>query len=166
MKNIEEIVVGIEDIPEAVNARDLNQFISDGKFKSGAVEPASRARVIVFQSWLGVGDSQVLVQLTKGRVFSIDHGDAFGQPSSLSEPRLVITSIPGVLDDIGREPDLVRSAVKIIESITDDELIKSVACMPSGEAWLSSYERRWQIYRWLGYRRDKLWEVMGKWINI
>jgi hypothetical protein len=160
------VVVGSEDQPDTVNARDLAPLASSGQFHPGLVEPESRARVIVFQTWLGVGDSQVLVSVTDGKVLSIDHGDCFGTLTSPAEPPMsVVTDIPGVSPDVGREADHVLAAVARVEAVTDNDLLRAIAQVPGGDAWQSPSDRRLSIGRWLAERRDMLRGVMQSWMQ-
>lgn len=165
--HLEGVVVGLEDQTGTVNARHLQNFIAERKFEAGVIDPASRALVIVFQSWIGVGDAQVLVHLSKGAVFSIDHGDAFaeGVTSKLSKPAPVIVAIPGATEDVGKDPLQIDEAVKRIESITDSILLKAVAGIPLGGQWKSPVNRRLEICQWLAHRRDQLREVMLTWVT-
>jgi len=157
------VVVGSEDHPGTVNARDLQPFISGGTFDAGLIDPVSGARVIVFQTWLGLGDTQVLIRIADGRVLSIDHGDCFGATGTHSDPTVVVTSIPGVPDNVGKEWKYVEPAVGLIETINDKVLLESVARVPGGEPWRSPVDRRIQIADWLAHRRGRLREVMRTW---
>ena len=159
------IVVGTEDVANAVNGRDLQQFLGAGQFLPEVLNPASRARVVAFQTWIGVDDAQVLVRLTDGVVFSIDHGASFSGVSTLSDPSVRVTSIPGVSDEVGKEARHVQLAVDRIESIDDEDLLDVVARMPTGESWQSPPERRLQIARWLAHRRQRIREVMRTWLR-
>lgn len=161
--HLKGVVVGLEDVSGAVNGRDLQPFIADGRFKPGLVDLASRACVVVFQTWVGAGDPQVLVQLSNGNVMSIDHGDCFGATSVQADPVVVVTAIPGVPQDVGKEEKYVLPTVDRISSITDGELMDAVCGVPMGTAWRSPVERRVQIAAWLAHRRDCLREVMIKW---
>ncbi len=160
------VVVGSEDKAGMVNARDLSPLASSGQFQPGLVEPESRARVIVFQSWLGVGDSQVLVGVADGKVLSIDHGDCFGALTSPANlPVSVVTDIPGVSPDVGREAVHVLAAVARVEAVTDTDLLGAIAQVPGGDAWQSPSDRRLLIGRWLAERRDMLRGVMQSWMQ-
>jgi len=163
--HLQGVVAGLEDLPGTVNGRDLAPFIANGRFQPGLVEPASRARVVVFQTWIGAGDSQVLVRLSDGTVFSIDHGDCFGSTAGQTDPTVVLTAIPGVPPEVGKEARYVSPAVEQIESITDGKLLEAVAGVPMGGEWRSPVERRVQIASWLAYRRGRLREVMRAWIR-
>src|SRR5262249_2939597 len=72
-----EICMGSEDLKGTENTKKLQELLNNGQFKPQSVDGASRARVIVFQSWMGVGDEQALVNLTTGYVYCIDNGDCF-----------------------------------------------------------------------------------------
>lgn len=158
------VVVGLEDQAETMNARDLGRFISGGHFQPGVIDGASRARVIVFQTWLGVGDAQVLVHLTRGSVISIDHGDCFGATGGQTDPVVHVTEIPGVSSNVGKEIAPVRDGVARIEALTDRDILDAVSCIPTGDLWRSPAARRLEIARWLGYRRGRLREVMEAWL--
>ncbi len=62
--------MGPEDLPNTVNARELQPFMARAQFDPGAIDARSRALVVAFQTWLGVQDEQVLIRLTDGRVSS------------------------------------------------------------------------------------------------
>jgi hypothetical protein len=164
-KHLLGIVVGSEDIPGTVNARELEPMQQSGQVPAGLIDPGSRARVVVFQTWLGLGDSQVLVGMTDGRVYSIDHGECFG---SLADPPAaptpVVTVIPGVGPEVGQEAAYVLPALDRIESVTDDDLLKAVSQIPSGDAWQSPTDRRLAIGRWLAERRAAMRGVMESWM--
>jgi hypothetical protein len=146
-----------------VSSRDITQFLADGQFNPKVIDPRYRARTVVFQSWIDVGDQEVLVSLTNGKVLSIDHGRCFCRPEILTPPSVVVAGIPGVDNNVGRKAEHVRSAVNLIESITDEVLLRAVAQIPNGERWNSAAERRLAIGRWLAYRRDRLRRVMRAW---
>lgn len=158
------VVVGSEDQPGMVNARDLGPLIAGGQLQAGAIDPASRARVTVFHSWLGMGDAQVLVSLTDGKVMSIDHGDCFGAiQDSADAPTPIVVGVPGVPDDVGKERVFIEQAVRRIEQITDNEIARAVAQVPAGGEWRSPADRRRSIGKWLSERRSLLRGVMVPW---
>ena len=159
------VVVGTLDQNGMVNARDLALFLANGQFAPGAVEAASRARVVTFQTWLGVQDTQVMIDLTNGKVVSIDHGDCFASTSDPAQPSpIMVVEIPGVGADVGRDATVVLDALARIEAITDRQLIEAVARIPSGDPWRSPTARRWEIASWLAARRDSLRGVMSQWM--
>lgn len=156
------VVVGSHDQPATVNCRDLAPVLAAGG--PVHVDAASRARVVAFQTWLDIGDSQVLVNATDGKVSSIDHGDCFGAMSLPAQPpSLVVTDIPSVPAEAGHEPDHVGAAVSKIERVTDSELLKAVAAIPVGDAWRAPVRRRLEIAAWLAARRGTLRVTMKGW---
>jgi hypothetical protein len=159
------LVVGSRDEPNTVNARDFGNLAPDLSFRATGIDGPSRARVIAFQTWLGVGDAQVLVRLTDGHVMSIDHGDAFGATASQDRPTLIVADIPGVPPEVGRRKGDVMVAVNQIQSISDMDLINDVARVPAGAAWRSPATRRLEIAEYLASRRDQLEEVMSEWLQ-
>ena len=84
--------MGTEDQPDTINARDIDGFIRQGgQYDPLAIDPMSRARTIAFQTWIGVGDTQVLVNATNGQVMSIDHGECFQSVAGLADPAPLIS---------------------------------------------------------------------------
>jgi hypothetical protein len=156
------IHVGTLDMPDTINAKDFSALgVKD--LPEGAISTDDRARVVVFQTWLGAGDAQVLVDLLRNRLYSIDHGEVFGDTSSTAEPTPVITDIPGVKRDHGCDHACVRGAVGRIESISDVELLECVARMPTGPTWRSDPGRRLAIAQWLSHRRAALRGAIAQW---
>jgi hypothetical protein len=88
------VVFGSLDMPNAENARDIGLITAGGRLDPKVIDPVARAKVVAFQTWLGVGDAQVLVRPTDGQVFSFDHGDAFSDTSNRSDPVVIVTDIP------------------------------------------------------------------------
>jgi hypothetical protein len=161
---IEGIVVGSEDVPGTVNSKDLGPLLSGGSFQPGLIDAAARARVIVFQTWVGAAsDAQVLVGLADGAVRSIDHGDCFSTTDATVDPSPVVAAIPGVSNDVGREGTHIAAAVQRVEALTDRDLQQAVSGIPLGSGWRSPVDRRADIGEWLAHRRDKLREVMTAW---
>ena len=118
---------------------------------------------MTFQTWLGVQDTQVMLDLATGKVVSIDHGDCFVATADPAQPTAVmVVEIPGVSADVGREEALVADAVARIEALTDRQLTEAVARIPSGDSWRSPSARRWEIAAWLGARRDSLRGIMSQ----
>jgi len=163
--HLEGVVVGIEDLPNTINSKDLQPFLAGGQFDPGIVNPSSRARVIAFQTWLGVVDAQVLVSMTDGSIWTIDHGDAFAATATQTDPSIVIAPIPGVPDTVGKEVTYVEEAVRRIELISDNDLLIAVAGIPAGDPWRSPVDRRVEIAQWLAHRRGRIREVMGRWLQ-
>ncbi len=159
------VVMGSEDRPGTVNARDLAALHAAGTVQPGLVNPGTRALVVAFQTWLGLGDVQVLVGMTDGRVFSIDHGECFGNITHpAAAPTPMITDIPGVGPDVGRQAAYVAPALAKIQQVTDDEILRAVTQIPSGDAWRSPANRRLAIGRWVAERRDAMQGAMRSWM--
>ena len=163
--HLEGVGVGMLDQPDTENARDLGPLLAANQFDPGTVNGPSRALVVVFQTWLGVNDGQVLINLRDGKVSSIDHGDCFGQTSNLADPVLIITSIPGVDAAVGKDKAAVEIAVNRVEEVTDKDLLEAVSRVPGGEPWKGSVARRVEIAHWLAHRRGRLREVMDTWLK-
>ncbi len=157
--------VGILDEPDTTNARDLAPFLAGGQFNPVSIDARSRALVVAFQTWLGVADTQVLINFRDGRVRSIDHGDCFATTSSPGDPVLILVDIPGVGAAIGKERYAVEAAIRAVESVTDRDLMESVAQVPAGEPWRGPVARRAEIASWLAARRDRIRTVMEGWLN-
>ncbi len=157
---------GSEDQPGTVNARELQPFVQSGQFQASLIDAQSRAQIVAFQTWIGVGDSQVLVSLTDGRIYSIDHGECFGNlPDPAGTLTVVVTDIPGVNPDVGRESVYVLPALDRIEAVTHETLLSAVAQVPSGDAWKSPTDRRLAIGRWLAERQAAMRGVMQSWMH-
>lgn len=159
------VVMGSEDRPGMVNAKDLAPLPAADGDSARLIDPRTRALVVAFQTWLDLGDAQVLVGMTDGRVLSIDHGDCFGSlthPAVASAPR--IADIPGVKPEVGRDASHVLPALAKIEAVTDDEILRAVTQIPSGDAWRSPADKRLAIGRWVAERRDALRGVMESWM--
>jgi len=157
------LVVGSEDERNTVNVRDLQPLLGSGQFNPGLVDAGSRALVVAFQTWVGVDDTQVLINMKTGQVRSIDHGACFSSTGQLSPPTVIALAIPGVADGVGRDQASIENAVARIEAVTDRHLIEAVTRIPVGEPWRGPSDRRLEIANWLTYRRDKLREVMATW---
>jgi hypothetical protein len=171
------LVVGSEDVPNAINARDLRA--TGTTVKPGQLDRVSLARVHVFQTWIGVQDEQCLVRLSDGLVVSLDYGAAFSDTSMLSDPNVVLVDIAGLEMPERKNTAVIYRAVTEIEGVSDGELIEAVSRMPAGESqregsrgrppqpelWSAARARRLDIARWLAYRRGRLREVMETWLQ-
>lgn len=157
------LAVGVEDRPDTVNSKDLQQLINVGQAQAGRIVAADRALVVSFQTWIGVDDAQLLVSLTTGTLMSIDYGACFNPAVELTDPVLVIAHIPGIDDAIGRDAGHIRSAVDRIEAVTDQDILEALARMPTDSVWQSTIERRLAVGRWLCHRRARLRGVMQAW---
>jgi hypothetical protein len=152
------LCVGIEDAPGTVNSKDLSALAPNFS-AAEKVERHSRALADVFYSWLGIGDSQVLVHVSTGRILTVDYGDAFSDIGNLSDPARVVTHIPGA-ETVGVGRSELSDAIEVIESVSEDALLGAVACIPNEPSWNGEASRRLQIARWLAFRRTRLREVI------
>lgn len=159
------VVFGSQDMANAENARDIGVITAGGRLDPSVIDALARSKVITFQTWLGVHDAQVLVRPTDGQVFSFDHGDAFGDTGDRSDPQVTVTDIPGVDATVGKRPGDVLIAVRGIQAITDEQLVRAVAGVPHGDPWRSPVQRRTEIVEYLMHRRTRLEEVMTKWAH-
>ncbi|MCH8877576.1 MAG: hypothetical protein IIA89_12255 [Chloroflexi bacterium] len=159
--------VGIEDTENAQNVKELTQYLNNGTFKPSHLDKSSRARIIVFQTWIGISqDTQALVQLSSGKVLSIDHGYAFDSIGNFSKLQVVHLPIPGVADDVGTDSADIDRAVSGIERLSDEQLLKSVANVPDEPDWNAALDRRFQVFEWIRFRRDHLREAVEQWQKI
>lgn len=159
------ILVGVEDQPGTVNNKDIQAVLGVGQLKPDLISAADRARVIAFQTWLGMQDSQVLVELTTGRIHSIDHGcwASLGASGTLQDPAIVLTDVPGIDISVGRDLTHVQDAVARIEALADADILLALTHIPKEQEWHSTPDRLKAIGRWLAYRRDRVREVMETW---
>lgn len=161
------IAVGIEDVKDAENVKHITNLLKDVGLDPSTIDAASRARVVAFQSLIGVGDTQVIIQFSTGKILSIDHGDVFRDQtlSSFSEPSVTLREIPGVPSDVGRDRSLLMAEVARIESLTDTDLLKVVSRVPDEEGWNANRERRFRIFEWLLHRKRRLREAIDQWLR-
>jgi len=157
--------VGVEDVPDAFNARDLGLFEPSGRLASGRLERQWLCSVLVFQTWIGVSDQQVLLRLGDGAVFSIDHGAAFSGFPNPTAPAVVVTPIPDVPESERKVPSLIDAAVSGVENLSDDDLLAAVARIPDEPGWQADPGRRLAIAQWLAHRRGLLRGVMDSWLR-
>jgi len=127
------------------------------------VDAEARARVVAYQTWVGVGDTQCMINLQNGVIVSIDHGELFSAVDRPTDPALTVVDLPGLPHNHGAESQLVAAACGQIESVSDDELLDAVACIPTGAQWRSERPRRLKIAQWLAHRRGKVREVLKGW---
>jgi hypothetical protein len=159
----EGVIVGSLNHDGAVNDRDLGD-LGITTLDAAQIDSSQRAKVVAFQSWLGLGDLQLLLDMRTGKIMSFDHGECFGDTTSLTDPSVQIADLPGIPPTHGNEADDVSAAVDEIESVSDHELLGFVSGMPVGGPWQSDIDRRLRIAEWLAHRRDKLREVMKQWL--
>jgi hypothetical protein len=158
--------VGSEDMAGTVNTKNLGQILGPAVFEPKSVDGRSRTMVTGFRTWIGAtGDPQALINLQDGTVFTIDHGDCFADVVSQTEPVVTVVAIPSVADDVGKDEYCVKAAVRRIKEMTDSVILEAVARMPFGGPWQSPVDRRLQIAHWLVYRRERMEEVMQKWLK-
>jgi hypothetical protein len=160
------VVVGSEDEQNVMNGRDLDQLTPEdfqAKFDANLVDPKARALVVAFQSWVGVGDVQILVNLKTGKIRSIDHGECFNVTDPAATPTLIVLPIKGVPQDLGSDSESVDAAATQIEAVTDQQILDAVSGIPLGEPWKSPAARRLAIATWLAARRPLVREVMKAW---
>jgi hypothetical protein len=155
--------VGSIDIPEAMNFSELRELVGHDAFNGSFVNAASRARVVVFQTWVNATDEQVVVRLDDGMVFSIDHGDCFRTLEPGAPTRIVVAEIPGISGDVGREWKHMMPAVEAIQALSDEDILGVVAGLRDEANWQAPFERRLAVARWLIKRRDRLGEELVKW---
>jgi hypothetical protein len=155
------IGVGMRDQPGMENLRHLGHVLPGGQLDPAKIDIPSRARVLALQTWLGVQDTQILVDLRDGKLMSIDHGEWGADLSTGTDPALMPT--PGVPADFGRVARHVEDALRRIRNVTDEHLLDDVARMPAGADWNAERTRRLEVARWLGWRRDRLPGVIRAW---
>jgi hypothetical protein len=139
----------------------LADQVPGGVLDPGTLDEASVARVIVFQSWIGADDTQIMVDLRNGRVLSIDHG-AYGAFSS-SDPQPVVA--PGLPDGFARRRSVVEPEIDRIEALSDEEILAATARVPDALEWRAARGRRLALAESLGLRRDRLRQAMSGWMT-
>jgi hypothetical protein len=127
----------------------------------GTLDETSVARVIVFQSWIGADDTQVMVDLRNGRVLSIDHG-AYRAFSS-DNPHPVVA--PGLPDGFARSSSILGPEIDRIETLSDEDILGATARVPQAPEWRAARDRRLALAQSLGLRRDRLREAMAAWMT-
>jgi hypothetical protein len=154
--HLEGLGVGIQHLRDTVNAREISQLTGGKNLTPGLINQRSHAAVVAFQSWIGVGDSQVLIDMTRGLLYSIDHGDAFGDLTNTT-PTLIVTDIPGIPHAHGTQGPPLEAAIARVEGVEDQEILTAVAKVPvQGPDWNGDQNWRLQIAHWLAERRDRL----------
>jgi hypothetical protein len=153
--------VGSADEPAMENFRHISEKAPDGNLDPARLDARSVTRVVVFQTWIGAGDTQILVDLRTGRLQSIDHGDLACVSNPGSAPALIVA--PGLPPGVGRDPATVSDEVARIERLTDENLLQAVAGSPDDAEWQADPGRRLAIAEGLRLRRELLREVMEQW---
>jgi hypothetical protein len=164
-KHLVGLGVGSEDMTGTINTKDLPRLLAPATFDPKSIDARSRTLVTAFRTWIGAtGDPQALVNLQDGTVYTIDHGDCFGDVTDKADPVITVVAIHSVADDVGKEEFSVKAAVRRIKEMGDRVILEAVAGMPFGGPWQSPVDRRLQIAQWLAHRRDRVEEVMLKWL--
>ena len=81
------ILAGTVDVVGTINPKDMGRIAPELKLDEKNVDALSRANVVIFQTWIGAGDPQVLIDPGTGKVLSIDHGGALAPIQPIKEPR-------------------------------------------------------------------------------
>lgn len=146
--------VGIEDVPGTVNMRDLSAFRT-GSFPIDRLDPGSWSQAVVFQTWLGVRDSQVLVDPRGGKIISCDHEHTICQNPDY--PLIVIAPpVPG-MELRKREAEVqIRAAVYTVQRVPFRDLVEAVAVRSDLVDWGSTVRLRLRIAHALDRRRNEL----------
>lgn len=152
---------GSRAIPDTENSKTFGGFAVP--LGAENIDGFQRARTVAFQTLIGQRDQQLLVRVTDGFLYSIDHEewDAF---DGTGDMRLVVTPVSGLSESVGRSPEEVEAAVQRVESLSDGDLIDAVSCLPSGDGWCDA-EHLLRVAHVLSERRDRLGEVMRRWIQ-
>lgn len=152
---------GSRAIPDTENSKTFGGF--GVPLGPENIDGFQRARTVAFQTFIGQRDQQLLVRVTDGFVYSIDHEewDAF---AGASDVRLVVTPVAGLAEGVGRSPDEVETAIHQVESLSDGDLVDAVSCLPSGDGWCDA-EHLLRVAEVLSERRVRLGEVMRRWIQ-
>ena len=156
------VLVGTEDVAASVNNRELH-LVGVTTLDPRVLDASQRAVVVTFQTWIGLDDLQVLIDLRSGRVMSHDHGGCFSNTTSAHDPGLALLELPGIDRAHGRDGSCLAAAVARVESLSDDDLLRAVSRVPTGPGWNPDPARRLQIAEWLAERRDRIAEVMKTW---
>ncbi len=158
------ILAGTVDVVGTINPKDMGRIAPELKLDEKNVDALSRANVVIFQTWIGAGDPQVLIDPGTGKVLSIDHGGALADTTNQGAPTLVVAPIPGLPDTYGSKAGARFELVERIESLSEEEILEAVSRVPTGEeVWRGSRTTRLTIGRWLASRRSKVREVIEKW---
>ena len=162
--NPDALYVGILHLPDSINLREVSETMLRSKgLPPESIDGRSRAAVVAFQSWIGLGDNQVMVGLSNGRVYSIDHEDTFNNLKTSAPLDLIVTGAAVIPDVVGKEPESVENTIIQIENLQDNDLLGAVSKVPSGTEWNADPDRRLQIADWLSARKKHLRGVMESW---
>lgn len=156
---------GVQHVPAGISARDVGVLLGTKRLEVASLDEDSRALAIAFQTWLNDEDSQVLIDLQSGHVFSIDHGLCFRELLKGPPTRVVITPIPGIPDSFGLRAEPMDNALARIEALSEQDILAAMSRVPDGDGWLSLLDRRLAIANWLISRQSALREVMRQWTH-
>ena len=162
----EGAVVGIKHLPETISAQHVGALLGPMRFDPRQVDGASRARVVAAQTWLNVDDAQVRIGLLDGMVHSVDHGVCLDARLRGRPTNIVVTPIPGVSPELGRDWALMSSAVEAIEAVSEEMILAAVSGMPEDHRWQGAFARRLAIAEWLIKRQRNIGEVMRAWCRL
>jgi hypothetical protein len=153
--------VGIEDRPGMDDVKHVTQLRPDGTLDPAKLSPAARGLILIFQTWLGLGDAHFLIDLRTGHILSHDHGEWGSDPSARTDP--IIVSPQWIPADFAQDETVIRPALKRITSISDEAILHAVARMPETPEWNAGLDRRLALAEYLAWRRDRLPEVISGW---
>lgn len=151
---------GSRDMPDCVNARDL---VAGTSFASGALSPSHWANVVVFQTWIGHRDQQVLINIRTGESLSLDHEewDAFNGDSKVDDIRE--TPLPFQPPPDCKISTYVSAAVDVVEGIKDSNLVTAASHVPCASEWVRDSGVCWSAITALKGRRNQVRNVMARW---
>ena len=152
--------VGIQDVSNAVNARDVHTL--GVPHLLGMLDGASMARVVAFQTWLGILDNQLMI-LPDGRVVSIDHGACFDDRSMLNP--MTVRVVPGVYYGVAKNQEFLEPVISQIEAFSMDKLITAASRVPDEPRWNGSFDRCVKIVNFLDARKSQVRAVLEGWLS-
>jgi len=123
----------------------------------------SWALVVCFQTWLYIRDPQAVLRMTDGRIFSVDHGNCFGELANGPPTGLVVPALLGV-SGVAFDASELDLAIRVIEEIPELTILAMVAGIPDGPEWRIPMERRVRVAEWLLMRQPGLRRVIEQWM--
>ena len=147
-----------------VNSKDVAKFLkAGGTFDPATIEGSSRATVEAFSTWVGaMGDQQVPIQLSTGRVYAVDHEESLHVDDD-SPPQIVVAPIDGVPPAVGKDSRFVAPAIEAVEQVTEEQILKAVSCVPAEDEWEADLTRRFAIAGWLIGRQALVRPEVERW---
>jgi hypothetical protein len=164
--HLEGLNVGTFEIVGSVNGRHLADL--NPNFDAALLDPESWAKASVFQTFVESGDTQVLIEVSNGRIWSIDHGDALSS-AYLSQPPATVSLTQRDVEIMNQRVDMVAQGpaalemVEQIEGLSDDDLLEAVVGIPEGGSWGSSEETRFNLWQALKTNRSLIRQVIEQW---